>query len=121
MRKLILLLILLPFLLSCSKNSEVKVEYLATSAISEYSLYFLNETGTVEMVAITPQSAGDKWNYSFIADKGDMVYLSGRYADVNSALTLIIKVGGKVYKQGYSQADTVKFLTISGVVPLDDK
>ncbi|MEJ2594106.1 MAG: hypothetical protein P8100_03040 [bacterium] len=106
MKKLIIILITLLLLQSCSKNSEVKVEYLATSAISEYSLYYLDETGTVERITLTPQSAGDEWNFSFIAEKGDMVYLSGRYTDVNSALTLIIKMGGKVYKQGYSQADT---------------
>jgi hypothetical protein len=46
--------------------------------------------------------------------------LSGRYADVNNSLLLMIKVDGKVYKQGESQADTIKFLTVSGVVPFRD-
>ena len=107
---------LLPILFSaCTKNTEVKIEYLATGAISEYNLYYLNPQGELENITVNPESAMDKWQYSYVIEKGDIVYLSGKYNDPNSALTLMIKVNGKIYKQASNEGDTIKFLTVSGV------
>ena len=64
-------------------------------------------------------SMQDQWSYSFIADQGDIVFVSGNYKDINSGLNIRILVDGKVYKQGSSIGDTVKFVTVSGVVPYE--
>ncbi len=118
MKNLIILIIAIAIVASgCSKITEVKVTYEATSAISEYNLYYLTPEGDLKNSQINPQSAQDVWRFSYFADEGDIVYVSGRYFDINSALNIMIKVDGKIYKQASNEGDTLKFLTVSGVVP----
>ena len=117
MKKIILLLATITvFMASCTKNSQVKVTYETTGAISEYNLYYLDK-GTMQETIVQPQSAQDKWNFSFTGDEGDIVYISGKYRDPNSAMKIMIKVDGKIYKQASNEGDTLKYLTVSGVVP----
>lgn len=104
---------------SCSKNTQVSVTYQTTKAISEYQLSYVDESGTLLQKTIQPQSAQDKWIYTFQGEQGDIVYISGKYADANSALSILIKVDGKIYKQASNEGDTLKYLTVSGVVPID--
>ena len=102
----------------CSKITQVKVTYEATSAISEYNLYYLTPgRGDLANITVTPQSEQDVWRYSFLADEGDIVYVSGKYADINSTLKIMVKVDGKIYKQASNEGDTLKYLIVSGVVP----
>ena len=119
MKKYTIYILLLIALTACTKNEELKVEYIATGAISEYNLYYLNPQGELEKKSVKPESALDSWDYTYIGEKGDIVYLSGNYKDPNSALQLMIKVNGKIYKQASNEGDTLKFLTVSGVVPLE--
>ena len=71
---------------SCTKNQQVKVTYETTGAISAYNLYYQNGDGTLGQITVEPQSAQDKWTYSFTGEQGDIVYVSGNYKDPNSAL-----------------------------------
>jgi hypothetical protein len=116
MLKYLIILLMPLFMLSCTKKNQVKVTYEATAAVSGYSLSYL-ENGTMKQISIVPESAQDRWFCHFNGEQGDIVYISGNYKDVNSALNLMIKVDGKIYKQGTSQGDTLRFLTVSGVVP----
>jgi len=102
---------------ACEKRADKMVKYVATDAISDYTLNYRDETGTLQTKTVAAESAVDKWNYSFIVEQGEIVYLSGKYNDINSALKLIIYVDGKIYKQSNSVGDTLKYLTVSGVVP----
>ena len=114
-----LLIILSAFLLvliACNKNNQVKVSYEATGAISSYSVNYL-ENGLMQEITVNPQSAQYSWNHSFIGEQGDIVYISGKYNDPNSALKMMIKIDGKIYKQASNQGDTLKYLVVSGVVP----
>ena len=120
MKRYLMICAIIGLFSSCNQNEQVKVEYLATNAISEYTLYYQDQSGDLKQVTVHPESANDTWRYGFPVDRGNIVYLSGRYADVNNSLLLMIKVDGKIYKQGESQADTIKFLTVSGVVPFRD-
>ena len=101
---------------SCSSTDKKKVTYIATDAISEYSLQYLNENNNLTKIIVTPQSAQDEWNYNYIADDGDIVYISGNYADINSSLKIMILIDGKVYKQASNEADTLGYITVSGIV-----
>lgn len=105
-------------LASCTKNKQVMVTYETTGAISVYNLQYL-DNGTMQQTTVQPQSAQDKWDFSFTGEEGDIVYVSGKYNDLNSALKIMIKVDGKVYKQASNEGDTLKFLTVSGIVPFD--
>lgn len=113
----ILFAVLVVVISSCTQQNQVKVTYETTSAISEYNLYYMTPEGDLTSDQISPESAQDVWKYSYFAEEGDIVYVSGKYGDINSALKIIIKVDGKIYKQASNEGDTLKFLTVSGVVP----
>lgn len=117
--KNIIIIIIISFiaLTSCEKREDTVVKYVATDASSDYTLSYRDETGTLQTKTISAESAQDKWNYAFTVEQGEIVYLSGKYNDINSALKLIIYIDGKVYKQSNSVGDTLKYLTVSGVVP----
>ena len=118
MRSFIITIIAITFIVSsCSKNNQVIITYQASGAISEYSLYYTDADGNLSEMQVTPQSAQDKWMFSFAGEEGNIVYLSGKYADINSGLNLLIKLDGKIYKQVSNEGDTLKYLTVSGVVP----
>ncbi len=102
---------------SCSKTDKNQVSYIATGAISEFSLQYLNQNNELIKIEVTPQSAQDEWKYNYISDDGEIVYISGNYRDINSSLKLMILIDGKVYKQASNEADTLGYLTVSGTVP----
>ena len=102
---------------SCEKRQDKMIRYTATDATSEFSLQYRDESGLLMNEQVQAESALDKWEYSFVCEQGEIVYLSGKYEDPESALKLIIYIDGKVYKQGSSVGDTVKYLTVSGTVP----
>jgi hypothetical protein len=104
---------------SCEKREEKSVEYIATNAISDYNLSYRLPSGELVKETISSSSLQDEWTYSFMAEQGDIVYVSGNYKDINSGLNIRILVDGKVYKQGSSIGDTVRFVTVSGVVPYE--
>lgn len=113
-----IIVILSIFLFSCTKNTQVNITYQSSGAISTYKLYYQDANGQVQQTTVTPQSTKDKWVYSFNGEQGDIVYFSGNYKDPNSSLTMMIKVDGKIYKQASNEGDTLRFLTVSGVVPI---
>ena len=114
---IILIIISIITFTACEKREDKMVKYVATDATSDYTINYRDESGTLQTQTISAESAQDKWNYSFKLDQGEIVYLSGKYNDINSALKLTIYIDGKVYKQSNSIGDTLKYLTVSGVVP----
>ena len=102
---------------ACQRDNRVKIDYVATEAVSEYTLSFKDESGALKTIVVEPAGKEDKWNYSMMAEKGDIVYVSGKYNDASSSLRLRIMLDGKTYKEGYSTGDTIKYLVVSGVVP----
>jgi len=121
MRNIVFLFTLwLLILTSCKRNNEVMVVYEATGAISEYILHYLDNNGILLDTLVRPQSRQDKWNVQFMGEQGDIVYISGIYKDPESGLKLMIKLDGKIYKQASNEGDTLKYLTVSGVVPYGD-
>ncbi len=119
MKQILLITLLLIAITACEKEKQKKVVYEASGAVSEYALSYLTENGTLQKTTVNPESLEDVWRYSFMAEEGDIVYVSGRYKDENSALRISIKIDGKIYKEGFSVGDTVKYLTVSGVIPYD--
>ena len=118
--KIFLLSLMIFVTFSCTKTAPVPVTYQATGAISGFNLNYTDANGDLIKIQVSPQSAQDVWKLSFTSEQGSIVYLSGKYNDPNSALKLMILVNGKVYKQAANEGDTIKYLTISGVVPYDE-
>lgn len=118
-RNIIFSILIILLFTACNKTSQKKVTYKATDAVSAYNLQYLNDQNELITVSVEPQSAQDVWKYEFMSDAGEIVYINGRYKDINSALKIQLLVDGKVYKQGATQGDTLKYLVVSGVVPYD--
>ncbi len=104
---------------SCSNTDRKKITYVTTGAISAYNLQYINDKNELISTEMLPQSAQDQWVYNYIADEGEIVYVSGIYKDINSSLNIMILIDGKVYKQASNKADTLFYLTVSGTVPYD--
>ena len=104
---------------ACNGPKEVIVEYEASGTVSSYRLDYLDEQGEMHRLTVKPKSAEDVWRYRMVAEQGDILYLSGKYQDVESLLRLTVKVEGKIYKEAFSKGDTVKILVVSGVIPYD--
>ncbi len=115
--KITILALVLLFSGACNDPNQKKVTYMSSGAISEYQLQYRNDRQEIVNLTVTPESASDKWKFEYMADQGEIVYISGNYKDIQSSLLIQILVDGKVYKQGNSKADTIKYLTVSGVVP----
>lgn len=118
MKKSIIIIAALALLfVACEKRENKQVKYVATDATSAFTIQYRDAVGDLQTETVAAESAQDKWQKSFIAEQGEIVYLSGKYNDPESLLKLIIYVDGKVYKQVSSVGDTLKYLTVSGVVP----
>lgn len=120
MHKFVFYIMVVALLFSaCNKTHQKKVTYIATGSVSAYNLQYMNDQNVLVNTTVEPQSAQDEWKYEFMSDQGEIVYINGIYKDINSALKLQLLVDGKVYKQGATQGDTLKYLVVSGVVPYD--
>ncbi len=112
----ILLSIIIP-LLACEKEEEVSVEYLVSNNSSGFLVNYLNENGNLITEAVDNNSAQDRWSYSFKTDRGNIVFISAIYTEVNDGIKVTLIIDGKTFKQGSSSNDTINYVTVSGTVP----
>lgn len=115
----LLLVLIIGALAGCHKRDDKMVTYLVTSDATEIALQYRDESGLLQKIALQPAGGQDEWRYSFVAEQGDIVYLSGKYEEGLATLKLMITIDGKIYKQAQSTGDTIKYVTVSGVVPYD--
>ena len=119
MKKLVYILPLLLILGSCEKSKEKQVSYVITRSVSGFDVNYRIADGTLVKEHIETESAQEKWQYSYTAEEGDIIFVSAIYKDITSAISVQILIDGKVYKQGSSSQDTVRFVTVSGTVPFE--
>ena len=105
------------FTLGCEKEQRQKVSYRITNSVSGFDVNYLDVNRSLQTEKVVTQSAQDVWTYLFDAEKGDIVFVSAIYKDINSGIRIQILVNGKVFKEGSSTADTTKYLTVSGTIP----
>ena len=119
MKRILFLIPILLVLVSCQKDREKQVSYLVTKSISGFDVNYRTTDGSLLSEHIETSSAQDVWQYEFTAEEGDIVFVSAIYDDIASAISVQILIDGKVYKQGSSAQDTVKYVTVSGTVPFE--
>jgi len=119
MKKLLFILPVIFFFFSCSKSAEKKVSYVITKSISGFDVSYRTSEGDLIKETVETASSQDRWKYDFIAEEGDIVFVSANYKDISSAITVQILINGKVYKQGSSVQDTVRYVTVSGTIPYE--
>ncbi len=117
-KKLILMIIFISGLISCEmKDNDVKVTYIVTDSDSGFELYYQNNEKELVYEKVITNSEEDEWKYTFVGERGDIVFMSVIYYDVNSKVRAMIKLDEKIYKEGISRYDTASFLVISGTIP----
>lgn len=114
--KYLALIVILSIAASCSKT-EHPVTYRITDAISGFDVNYRDASGNLVSERVETQSGEDTWSYGFMAEEGDIVFVSARYKDPVSAIKVQVMIDGKVYKEGTSNGDTVRYVTVSGTVP----
>lgn len=118
MKKIIPIFILLTALLTaCEKESNYGVAYRITNSSSGFEVNYRDGAGILRSESVSTQSAQDVWTHSFEAGEGDILFVSAIYKDIHSAIRVQITLDGKVFKEGSSAGDTVRYVTVSGTVP----
>ncbi len=114
----LLIVIFASTLTSCQKQNTVSVKYLISKASSTYDLQYKDQNGSLLEIEVNPNSGEDIWEYSFISEEGEVVYISTKYFDTNSSINMQILIDGKVFKQTEEIGDPLKYIVVSGVVPI---
>ena len=118
MKRVIYISLLIIFFSACNKEDETTVvQYKASNGYSETQIKYRDADGVLVSKNINFVGGEDIWIYSFDGNKGDIVYLSARYFDPNSSISLQILLDGKIYKEATSNNEADKYLTISGTIP----
>lgn len=118
MKKLIYISLIFIVLVACEKErQEVKVKYEISNAYSPLEINYRNSDGNIATETVDFESNEDVWNYTYTDNRGEIVYISTRYTDSTSSVNVQILVDGKVYKQGSSNNEPYKYITVSGTIP----
>jgi len=99
------------------KDQQVKVTYIVTDSDSGFDVYYQNSDQELTFEHVVANSEQDEWRYKFMGERGDIVFMSVIYYDLNSKVRAMIKLDEKIYKEGISRYDTASFLVISGAIP----
>jgi len=118
MKNLIYIPVILLIIFACEKESTiVKVRYKVSNAYSETEIIYRDIEKNLKTEMVDFQSGEDVWQYSFEGEKGDIVYISTRYTDSISSVKVRILLDGKIYKEGSSNNEPGKYVTVSGTIP----
>ena len=118
MKKFICLSVVSMMILACDKeDAAIKVTYEVSNAYADTEITYRNIDKQVITESVAFESGEDTWRYSMESMQGDIVYLSARYMDTASSVKLRIIIEGKTFKEGSSNNEPDKYLTVSGTVP----
>jgi hypothetical protein len=115
-RILTLIALIAVLAIGCEKEEQL-VEYRITKSISGFDVNYRDASGNLITQQVNTSSAEDTWSYSYSGEAGDIVFVSAKYDDINSSIKVQILIDQKVYKEGSSTNDTIKYVTVSGTVP----
>jgi hypothetical protein len=114
-------------IVACEKyNDQVKVEYAVKGLTKKFKVYYYDANN--QMVKID-SVVNKNWSYSYMADKGKILYMYVRYSEIvsnASRFQVRIIVDGVVYKEAYAfdedkgiiNNDSLRYQIIrSGTVP----
>ena len=118
MKKFILIAVVVVISTACVKdNDQIRVDYRISNAYSETEVSYRADNEQLIEELIEFESGEDVWIYSMNLERGDIVYLSARYMDSASSVKLQILMDGKIYKEGASNNEPEKYITVSGTIP----
>jgi hypothetical protein len=122
MKKIILLFLSLVVITitSCEKENAHKVSYMVSSSVAGFNVSYLDNSGELQSMHITTQSANDKKNLcTWYGNEGDIVYISVTDTAASSYVKVKIFVDDKVYKEATRTNVATMPVTVSGCIPYD--
>ena len=123
MKKILLLTIAALIMLSmgCEKSDTRKVSYFVTNSQAGFNVSYLDENGTIQSAFISTASANDKKVITtYMANEGDIVYISVKDTMTSSFVKVRIFIDDKIYKEASRTNDKTMPVTVSGTIPYLD-
>jgi len=118
MKKLIYITVFVFLIVACEKErEEVSVQYRVSNALAETEISYQDESGAILKETVNFESGQDIWAKSIILKRGEIVYLSAKYADSASSVKAQILIDGKVYKEKSSNQQPDEYVIVSGTIP----
>jgi hypothetical protein len=104
---------------ACEKPLDQKmVKYFVTDSDAGFTVTYTNSEGVKQNpMWVDAASQDQEWEMSFMAEPGQVVYLSVLDTVPESFTRVMIYIDGKVYKQGVRDEDPTKPVVVSGTVP----
>jgi hypothetical protein len=103
---------------ACEKSNSRKVSYFVTNSQAGFNVSYLDENGAIQSEYITTQSANDKKVLTtYMADAGDIVYISVKDTATTSYVKVKIFIDDKIYKEASRTNDKTMPVTVSGTIP----
>jgi len=120
MKKILIFTIAASMLLtvSCETSNSRKVSYFVTNSQSGFSVSYLDENNTIQSSYISTGSKNDKIVVAtYMADPGDIVYVSVLDTTTSSFVKVRIFVDDKIYKEASRTNENTMPVTVSGAIP----
>lgn len=115
--KLIALLLMVFFVVSCTDSKEVLITYQVSNSISVVNIEYYDNNEILQSTSFLFESNQDFWSLSMPFKEGDIVYLSAIYQDSLSSAKLQIFLDGKLFIEKSSNQDPEQYLILSGTIP----
>jgi hypothetical protein len=109
------------FFISCEKQiDEAKVMYRIINFQDGFTVSFRHLNDTLEKEIVTgPYTLATPWQFTFMAQPGDIVYVAMTDTVENSFSRVQILLNGKIYKEKSRSDDRFMPVVVSGVVPFE--
>lgn len=123
MRKIAVILIIIPLvMISCNKAAkQKKVLYMVTNSQAGFKASYRQADGSLFSEYRATGSGNDKVTLtSYLANQGDIVYISVLDTAKSSFVTVFVYIDGKVYKQASRTDNATMPVTVSGIIPFDN-
>jgi hypothetical protein len=106
-------------LLSCEKQTDnVKVTYRIINFQDGFTVFYKHSSDTLtKQIVEGAYTTATPWTFSFIAEPGDIVYVSMTDTVINSFSRVQILIDGKIYKEKSRTNDRFMPVVNSGIIP----
>jgi hypothetical protein len=106
---------------ACEKQSDqVKVTYRIVNFENGFTVYYKNLSDTLLRENVEGSyTLATPWKNEFMAEPGDIVYISMTDTTLESYSKVQILINGKVYKEKSRTSDRFMPVVVSGIIPFD--
>lgn len=117
MKKLVFFTVVLLLMPGCAKYTRKRITYRASRTLFPVTLTYRDNNGILVADTFQPVGEQDIWLKNVMMNEGDIVYLAGKYNNIENSVLLEVLIDGKIYKQNSSKGDTVNYVIVSGTIP----